>query len=225
MFRVIPFAAKELLLIAMSLTVPQIVFAQNESQEGSAKSRATTQEKSGAQEKARSHTAGITSAMSVRELLLWKITKASEAQVEIANMAHEKFENERLNDYTKQVVEDQAMLKKELAAASSEVTRVARDNEGQQVPLELCQIIEQATENSLRVTKELLGAYEGQDFQMAYLGQQAVTLTMSLAELEAIQASASFQDLKPIVQQAISVTKRHVDLSKHLADRFEKDRK
>jgi hypothetical protein len=91
------------------------------------------------------------------------------------------------------------------------------------VPAELCQILERANENTLTMLQEMLRAHEGQDFQMAFLGQQAVAQTILLAELNAMQSSAKFQDIKPIVQQAIAQTMRHLDRAKQLASQFEKD--
>ncbi|WP_345682748.1 DUF4142 domain-containing protein [Novipirellula caenicola] len=93
----------------------------------------------------------------------------------------------------------------------------------QTVPKELCQIGEQAYDNALKMTKEMLNNYEGQDFNMAFLGQQTVAHTMLLAELQAIESNGP-QSLQPIVQQASSKVQMHLDKTKQLAKKFEDDR-
>ena len=91
------------------------------------------------------------------------------------------------------------------------------------VPRQLCQIGEQACDNALKMTKDMLNQYEGQDFDMAFLGQQMVAHTMLLAELQAIESSGP-QELQPIVQQASGKVKSHLAHAKQLAQKFEDDR-
>lgn len=93
----------------------------------------------------------------------------------------------------------------------------------QTVPKELCQIGEQAYDNALKMTKEMLNRYEGQDFNMAFLGQQTIAHTMLLAELQAIESNGP-QSLQPIVQQASSKVQMHLEKTKQLAKKFEDDR-
>ena len=93
----------------------------------------------------------------------------------------------------------------------------------QTVPKELCQIGEQAYDNALKMTKEMLNNYEGQDFNMAFLGQQTVAHTILLAELQAIESNGP-QTLQPIVQQASSKVQMHLEKTKQLAKKFEDDR-
>ncbi|EMI22902.1 putative secreted protein [Rhodopirellula maiorica SM1] len=95
---------------------------------------------------------------------------------------------------------------------------------GKTVPRELCQISEQACDNALKMTKEMLGNYEGQDFNMAFLGQQTVAHTMLLAELRAIESMGP-QELQPIVQQASNKVSMHLEKTKQLAKQLEDDRR
>lgn len=83
--------------------------------------------------------------------------------------------------------------------------------------------MEQACENSLQMTKEMLQDYQGQDFQMAFLGQQIVRHVNMLAELQAIESTGP-QELQPIAQTAIQKVKSHLEQSKQLAQRFEDER-
>ncbi|MCO8123179.1 DUF4142 domain-containing protein [Stieleria sp. TO1_6] len=92
------------------------------------------------------------------------------------------------------------------------------------VPQELCDIGEQACENALQMTKEMLGKYQGQDFSMAFLGQQCVAHTMMLAELRAIETTGP-QELREIAGQAAGTVKQHLEMAKQLAKQLEDDRK
>lgn len=92
------------------------------------------------------------------------------------------------------------------------------------VPQEFCEIGEKASENALKMTKEMLGNYEGQDFNMAFLGQQLVAHTMMLAELKAIQSTGP-NELHEIAGKSITKVENHLDRAKQLARKLEDDRK
>ncbi len=92
------------------------------------------------------------------------------------------------------------------------------------VPQQLCDIAEKACENAREMTMEMLSKYEGQDFNMAFLGQQIMAHTAMLAELKAIQ-SVGPEDLQSIAQEAITKTEQHLDKAKQLAKKLEDDRK
>ncbi len=89
---------------------------------------------------------------------------------------------------------------------------------------QLCKFGEQACDNALKMTKEMLGSYEGQDFNMAFLGQQCVAHTMMLAELKAIE-SVGPQELKQIASRAAGKVQQHLDKAKSIAQKLEDDRK
>ncbi|TWU25417.1 hypothetical protein Pla52o_17180 [Novipirellula galeiformis] len=98
------------------------------------------------------------------------------------------------------------------------------DAQSNRVPMEFCQIGEQACDFALKMTKDMLNQYEGQDFNMAYLGQQTVAHINLLSELKAIE-SAGPQELQPIVQQAATKVQAHLEQAKQLAKKLENDRK
>lgn len=100
-------------------------------------------------------------------------------------------------------------------------------NQGQQaemVPQELCDLGEQACDNALKMTKEMLREYDGQDFNMAFLGQQCVAHTMMLAELKAIQSDGP-QELQSVAGKAIDKVEKHLETAKKIAKKLEKDAK
>ena len=94
---------------------------------------------------------------------------------------------------------------------------------GGRVPPMLCTVLEKACENNLEMTKQMLQKYEGQDFKMAFLGQQIVAHTACLAELKAIESFGPAQ-LKAIAQQASPKIQEHLDMAEQLAKKFEDDR-
>lgn len=94
---------------------------------------------------------------------------------------------------------------------------------GQIVPGQLIQIMDQACDNSLQMTKEMLQKYEGQDFSMAFLGQQCVAHTMMLAELKAIQSQGP-EELKSLAGEAAGKIQSHLEKTKQLAKQLEDDR-
>lgn len=90
------------------------------------------------------------------------------------------------------------------------------------VPSQLVRIMEQACQNNLEMTKEMLDRYDGKDFQMAFLGQQAIAHTMLIAELKAI-ASEGPEELQPVVQEAVNTTQKHLEKSRQLAKKLDED--
>ncbi len=91
------------------------------------------------------------------------------------------------------------------------------------VPGQLVQIMDQACDNSLKMTKEMLQKYEGQDFSMAFLGQQCVAHTMMLAELKAIESQGP-EELKSLAGEAAGKVQTHLEKAKQLAKQLEDDR-
>ena len=220
--------------------------------------------------------------VSLPEALVRKLKKSGEGEVELAQMAKEKIEDQGFREFTQMVIEDHQVLNQQLdkfVSASGRETGAAPANsnregnitaptpqnreqpnnnrpnqdpaqrdatrgqagdaarptdapvrEGQlangrgvMVPQQLCAIMEQACENNLEMTKKMLQEHEGQDFQMAYLGQQIVAHTAALAELKAIE-SAGPAELKAVAQQATPKIQEHLDMAKKLAKKFEDDR-
>ncbi|TWU08515.1 DUF4142 domain-containing protein [Stieleria varia] len=97
------------------------------------------------------------------------------------------------------------------------------DAQSARVPNELWRVGEQACENALKMTKDMLGNYEGQDFNMAFLGQQCVAHTMMLAELKAI-ASVGPEELQTFAQETSQKVEQHLEKCKQLAKKLEDDR-
>lgn len=201
--------------------------------------------------------------VTVQEALVQKLTKANKAEIELAELAQQKTDNEEVQQLTKTIIEDHRAFNESLKQVSQQNRSANNQNRSSQdrlsqnrspqdrssqsqattnrnqprdgqpalnrtgnsqqamVPKELCKISEQACDNALKMTKEMLNNQSNDDFNMAYLGQQYVTHTMMLAELKAIQSEGP-QELQSTVGQAIDKIEKHLNkvkqLSKKLAD-------
>lgn len=160
------------------------------------------------------------SGKTVSQAIVEKLKKANEAEIEIAKMAQQKANNEEIKQLTKTIINDHEMLNKELEQVS--ITTASQPGVQLTVPPELCEIMAQACENNLQMTKDMLSKYEGQDFQMAFLGQQAVAHGMMLAELKAINSTGP-DSLTSFTETAIKKVEMHLEKTKQLAKKFEKD--
>lgn len=189
--------------------------------------------------------------VSVKEAIVKKLIKANEAEIELAQMAGEKTDHAELRQLTQTIVRDHQELNEALKKCCEMNSSSAADRQNQQgqnlaqnqaqpanrivtetsmrtstnlVPQQLCEIGEQACDNTLKMTKEMLGKYDGQDFQMAFLGQQCFAHTMMLGELKAIE-SVGPADLKEVCSKAITKVEQHLEKVKSLAKELEDDSK
>lgn len=170
------------------------------------------------------------------EALARKLQQANKAEIELAKLAVEKSEQQEIKQLAQTIISDHSQLNKQLeqfaegnsARQSSPAElrsnrtaqRSAGANDSALVPQELCKLMEKACDNSLQMTKQMLQKYDGQDFAMAYLGQQIVAHTAMLAELQAIESSG-FQSLHSIAKTGIKKTEDHLQTAKQLAKKFE----
>ncbi len=178
--------------------------------------------------------------LTVKEAIVQKLIKANEAEIELAKLAQQKSDNEELKQLASTIIKDHQQLNQTMQQhagnrSSSGHSESGLTNQNQKVsgashsqsatvPEELCKIAEQACENALKMNKEMLGNYEGQDFNMAFLGQQCVAHTMMLAELNAIESNGP-KELQQLASEAANKVESHLDQAKKLAKKLEDDRK
>lgn len=88
---------------------------------------------------------------------------------------------------------------------------------------QLTQLTQRAAETHLKMVKQMLQQYQGQDFDMGYLGQQIAAHTHMLAHLQAIKASGNVgsQEFQQLVSKAEQATTEHLDRAKQLAHQLE----
>jgi predicted outer membrane protein len=171
--------------------------------------------------------------VNVKQAIIKKLTRANDAEIELAKLAQQKTDNPELRQLTQTIIQDHQALNQQLEklghSANSNQNPATRTNQtgaaGQAssansdiVPQQLCRIMEKACDNARQMTKEMLQKHEGQDFQMAYLSQQCVAHSMMLAELRAIESDGP-QELQQVAQQAAVKVENHLKQAKQLAQK------
>jgi predicted outer membrane protein len=188
-------------------------------------------------------------AVTVEEALLKKLQKGNEGEIELAKVAQQHSSNQAVKDLAQHLITDHQNMIQNLkkvqasvshdhastkpanptapgarnAATTAAQSENSRDMMGV-VPHELCQVADKACENNLAMTKEMLSQYKGQDFDMAFLGQQCVAHMMTLAELKAIESDGP-QELRQTATEAAAKVKEHLNMIKELSSKLEDDRK
>lgn len=176
-------------------------------------------------------------AKTVKDALVEKLQKANDAEIELAKLAQQKSDNQEVKQMAQTLIQDHQALNQKLEqfsqrrGSSSQVqngnpstSQSRTERQSDLVPQELCDVTEAACDNALKMTKDMLGKYEGQDFNMAFLGQQCVAHTMLLAELKAIESKGP-KELQTIAQEAAEKVQMHLEKAKQLAKKLEDDRK
>lgn len=88
----------------------------------------------------------------------------------------------------------------------------------------LCQINHAAVRNHLELSKQLLEKYQGQDFDMAFLGMQIGAHGWLLSELQALEGVGT-PEFQEIVTSATQSVQHHLEQAKTLSKKFEDDRR
>ncbi|TWT91887.1 DUF4142 domain-containing protein [Neorhodopirellula pilleata] len=165
--------------------------------------------------------------LTVKEAIVKKLHKANQAEIELAKMAIEKTDNDDVKQFAQTLVQDHQACQqklKQLTNMKSATKATSPTTVGSpMVPQALCQVVDQASENALMMIKEMLSNYEGQDFNMAFLGQQSVAHTMMLAELKAIESTGP-NELQSVAQEMSKKVEKHLKKAKDLAKKLEDDR-
>lgn len=158
------------------------------------------------------------SGVSLQQAIIDKLQQCNQSEIELVQMAQQRIDHEELQQYTQTVIKDHKGLHQELEKLSQQVQD--RGSQSAQVPQQLCALMQQAAQNNLDMTKQMLQRYEGQDFQMAFLGQQIFGHTGLLAELQAIQSTGPEQ-LHQIAGQAEQKVQQHLQTAKQIAQKLE----
>jgi predicted outer membrane protein len=172
--------------------------------------------------------------VTVQQAIIKKLTKANDAEIELAQLAQQKTDNQELRQLAQMLIQDHQAFNQQLEkvgqkaqanqpsgrqAGQSSTSSQSGSMNAATVPHQLCQVMEQACKNSLKMTKEMLQKQEGQDFQMAYLGQQCFAHTMMLAELKAIESDGP-QELQQLATGASVKVENHLKHVKQLAEKM-----
>jgi predicted outer membrane protein len=99
----------------------------------------------------------------------------------------------------------------------------ARDLATHDTLTRLCMINHQACANHRQMSKQMLESYQGQDFDMAFLGMQIGQHAWLLSELEALNGVGT-PEFQQIVTEARQNVEQHLKRAKELSQKFEDDR-
>lgn len=92
------------------------------------------------------------------------------------------------------------------------------------VPHMLVALTDQSCDNELELTKKMLQKHEGDEFDMAYIGQQIVAHTCMLAHLQALKNSGP-QELQQLATEGEQTTLKHLDHAVKIAKELGEDTK
>jgi predicted outer membrane protein len=114
---------------------------------------------------------------------------------------------------------------RETPAVDRVQTRTAARELGEQLALtRLCQINHAAARNHQELSKRLLEKYQGQDFDMAFLGMQIGAHGWLLSELQALNGVGT-PEFQEIVGSATQSVQHHLEQAKALSKKLEGDRR
>jgi len=133
-------------------------------------------------------------------------------------------DHSRLNHQLLQIVPSASTASRDTPSGKGERKTADFDSQCGQALARICEINRQAAENQLQQSRIMLGDYQGQDFDMAFLSMQIGDHSWLLAELQAITGvgTSGFQQ---IVQETMQKVQKHKQLATSLAKRLEDDRR
>lgn len=94
---------------------------------------------------------------------------------------------------------------------------------GDQLVHQILSVDRKAAEGYTQASTQMLQQYQGQDFDMGFLGFQIATHTIAVSELKAMD-SVGDEKFQQVVQQASRSMEQHLQEAKQLAHKFENDK-
>jgi len=182
-----------------------------------------------------------------------KLLLANKAEIALSKIAEQRSQNAEVKQLAAMLIRDHEKLDQQIAQLApqaaakfaartgrrttetpeqirtSEQTRTgareqaAGENSAHGVLTRLCQIEHKACDIHTEHCKAMLERYQGQDFDMAYLGMQIGAHTWLLSELEAI-GNVGNSEFQALVTEARQSVEQHLTKAKQLAQKLEDDR-
>ena len=168
---------------------------------------------------------------------------SNHAEIELADLALAKSQNPEVKKFAQKMKEDHSAAIEELkqfipqvenatpkatenSASGEEVAdqnataSAAQVKKAKQFHNPMLLLMQEIAKNELSMTKDVLSKYEGQDFDMGYLGQQIVAHTQMLAKLHAMKDRGS-PKFNTVAQNMIKTVEEHFTMANELARKFE----
>jgi len=154
------------------------------------------------------------------------------AEIELAQAALNKTQTPQVRAFAQEMIKDHQQALDKLKQFMPQINLTAAENgenaRGETPPAaqqnhDAQERLQQTiAKNQLAMTKEVLMRYEGQDFDMGYLGEQVIAHIQMLAKLHAMKNQGS-QQFQAAVQEMIPTVEEHFKhatrLSRQLQDR------
>ena len=171
-----------------------------------------------------------------------KILLANHCEKEISKIAQERSQNAEVRQFAQTLIDDHMQLDQQLSQiAPQAVARFAEHNQARaagepfqvrtsaveraehEVLTQLCAINHRAAANNLKLSKQMLEQYQGQDFDMAFLGMQIGGHAWLLSELQALEGVGS-NEFQQLVASTTKQVEEHLKQAQALSKKFEDDR-
>lgn len=171
-----------------------------------------------------------------------KILLANHCEKELSKIAKERSQNPEIKQFAQTLIEDHMQLDQQLAQiAPQAVARFAEHNQARapdepfqvrtsaveraehDLLTQLCAINHRAAKKNLALSKQMLEQYQGQDFDMAFLGMQIGGHAWLLSELKALDGVGS-SEFQQLVRSTSEQVEEHLEQAQALSKKFEDDR-
>lgn len=164
-----------------------------------------------------------------QQLAAWLAT-CNQAEIELAKFAQERTTTPQVEQFATTLIDEhQKQLDKLQGFMPAASLKTGDESNLEQPKLsakaakghdKMQQIAMEASRNKVAMTKQVLGDYRGQDFDMGFLGQQIVAHTDMLAILHAVKDEGS-SEFQQAVNDAIPTIEQHFVQAEKLSRQFQ----
>lgn len=151
---------------------------------------------------------------------------SNHAEIELAKMAIDKTQNADVRQLAQQMLDDHTAAGEKLkqfmpkVQANADQSTAQENQSAHQHHDAMQKLMQKVAKNELNMTKEVLMRYEGQDFDMGYLGQQILAHTQMLAKLYAMQDQGT-PEFQSTLKDMIGTVNEHFKHASHLSRQLE----
>jgi predicted outer membrane protein len=168
-----------------------------------------------------------------------KLMLANKAGIELSRVAELQANNPKVKQFAQQLIADHKQFNDQLAQVSEpsdhqiverprrrlipQVRTAAREGGSEEIFATLKRLNHEAARIQLEQSREMLQKYQGQDFDMAFLGLQIAQHSRLLAELKALEGTGS-KEFQEALAAAKTKVEQHLKEAQMLAQQLEDNR-
>ncbi len=181
------------------------------------------------------------------QCLAGKLMLMNQSTIQMSEMVEQRASSEEVQQFAQMLAKSHEQLNEELRGIAPEVAASTKLESGEQrtaafrgtsnrdnsagektgeagLVLRLLELERDATRNYIQSSSQMLQRYQGQDFDMGFLGFQIRAHTWALAELQAMEGTGD-EKFQQIIKTATSKAEQHLQQARELAKQFEDDRR